>query len=433
MTATDLGTAGWFGMAAPNVFAKTFSPQNALVRGHGVRVQDAGGRWYLDARSSLRTLTLGYSHPRVVQAVRQQVEQLPYATTVGYFRPSSVAVEYADELARQMPPSLRHVRFGNCGSQMTDTALLLSRFVRRLRGEHERTEVIALEHAFHGSGAGPSALSGDPYLHEKCRPLLTPSVHHVPPPGPGEADAGVAAVAELIDRIGAERVTAVFLEPVLGRTTTILPDRYVRGVGDLCRRAGIHLVFDEVSTGMGRTGAITRASQLGVVPDLLVLSKGMTSGYVPTAALLLADGIFDDIKDMPFPGFPVGSTTDGHPVAMAAGLAVLHVLTHDRILENVLDRGDQLRVGIERLRRRHAAIGPVRGVGLMTLVELVERDGSPWEFPKIESFRLLAESYGLLMLTQAKGIELAPPLILSADECDEVVELLDRALRGFGS
>jgi adenosylmethionine-8-amino-7-oxononanoate aminotransferase len=375
----------------------------------------------------LRTVTLGHSHPAVVAALQRQLAELQFCPSVGYGRPATVAVDYAEALAARLPEGLRHVRFGNSGSQMVDAAVLLSRFVRHRLGEPERTAVLALRGGFHGSGGGPSALTDDAFLHAHTGPLIG-DVHYVPCPGEQWTATSelTAAVEQALGEVGPERVTAVLIEPVLGRSVTIFPAAETQRLAALCRRHGIHLVFDEVSTGMGRVGSLTRAQQVDICPDLLVLSKGMTSGYVPVGCLAVSDEIFDGVFDVPMPGFPVGSTTDGHPLAMAAGLAVLETLDEGNILSQTRKMGEYLRDELRRL--NEPRIADVRGIGLLNMVVLHRPDGTPWPFEDVERLRYLAEDRGVLLATHDSAVEISPPLVISQAECDTIVAVLAECL-----
>lgn len=423
--------SGWFGLAPPNLFADEFRHEATCVSGQGIWLHDRAGRRYLDARSSLRTVTLGHGHPTLITALNRQIRDLQFCPSVGYGRPATVAVEYAEALAARLPEGLRHVRFGNSGSQLTDTAVLLSRFVRRRCGEPRRTVVLALQGGFHGSGAGPSALTDDPFVREHFGPL-SPDIRHVPCPGerwsPGSDLAG--AVEQALHEAGPDRVTAVVLEPVLGRSITVFTAAQLTGLAELCRKHDVHLVFDEVSTGMGRIGAVTRASQVQVVPDMLVLSKGMTSGYVPVGALAVSDEIFGHVFDIPMPGFPIGSTTDGHPLAMAAGLAVLRVLDEENLLERTRHGGEYLRDALRRLGNLHPTITEVRGAGFLTMVVLADEDGAPWSFDRVEHLRRLMEDSGVLVASHESALEISPPLITDAEACDTIVSVLGDCLHG---
>src|ERR671928_1579154 len=365
--------AAWHDIKPMRKLLDKLSPDRFFVEGRGSRIRDAGGRWYLDARSSLWNVTLGYDNARVVDAMTAQLRTLPFTNAIRYERPSALVPQYAATLRERLPGF--RFRFGHSGSQMTEASVLLSRFLRRLADETDRDLVLALEESYHGTGAGAGALSGEPFFHVACGPVL-PAVRHVPGPpslrgrAPEDVAAdGLEAIAAVLEEVSPERVTAILVEPVLGSRALPFPREYLTGLRDLCTRHGIHLILDEVTTGWGRVGAYTRAQQLGVEADLVVLGKGLAAGYTPLAALAVADELFDQAFD-PENGwpFPVGSTTDGHPLAMAAGLAVLDVLEQDGVLAGVGERGAALEEELRRLADESPYVTDVRGVGLLWAV-----------------------------------------------------------------
>jgi 4-aminobutyrate---pyruvate transaminase len=424
--------AAWHGMTPMAKLLERLNSSDFFVEGRGRRIRDAAGRWYLDARSSLWNVTLGYDDERIVEAIVRQLRTLPFTTAIRYDRPSAVMVEYANALAQRLPSGLGRLRFGHSGSQMTEAAVLLSRFVRRSRGEPARDVVVALHESYHGTGAGAGALSGEPYFHESCGPLL-PRVRHVEAPVPTRGESPQEATARGIGAIEAALpagdVTAVMVEPFLGSRGYVFDPTYLRRLRSLCTAHDVHLIFDEVTTGLGRVGAYTRAEQVDVFPDMIVLGKGLTSGYVPLAALALNDDIYESAANAADGSpFPLGSTTDGHPLAMAAGLAVLEVLERDGVLGRVEAVGGYLAARLRELAAEVAAIADVRGLGLMWAIDLAEEDGTPWTVPQLDELRLAVEERGVLVSVVLGAITIAPPLTITFDEIDEVVTALEGEL-----
>lgn len=414
--------AAWHGLSPMADFFRDSDPGMFLVSGSGSHVTDAAGRTYLDARSSMWNLTLGHSCGPVKEAMRRQLDQLPSGTVLRYEHPPAVAVEYAARLAALLPAPLRHVRFGNTGSQMTEQAAMLSRFHRRMTGQPDRNHVIAVHHGYHGTGPLATALTGEPILHDWSAPLDT-HVRHVTAPTWPE-------ILALITEIGPERVTAVMVEPVLGSAITPADLAFLESLVTECRARDIHVIVDEVTTGFGRTGTMTVTERLCVVPDMVVLGKGISAGYFPLAALVVAAPIFDALADPPLRlGFPNGSTTDGHPVGMAAGLAVLEIVTADGFLEEVRETGRHLVGLIGDALADEPAVGPVVGEGMMLAMGLGHSDGTPWSVAEVNRFRLTCRDHGLLTSYGPGFLPLMPPLTLTRPECAELVDRLRAALR----
>ncbi|MDG4795549.1 aminotransferase class III-fold pyridoxal phosphate-dependent enzyme [Micromonospora sp. WMMD1082] len=393
--------------------------RSAVTQGKGCWVQDAAGTWYLDARAAMWNATLGYQAQRVVEAMCDQLRRLPVAQVIRYEEPPEVALEYARRLVGALPDPLNHVRFGSTGSQMTSAAVLLSRFVRKVRGETHRTKVIAFTNGYHGTGGIASALTGERQMHALQAPLA-PDVHHVKP-------WNLEALARMVDRHGPEQVTAIIVEPIMGTDVLAAPDGALRQIRDLCDRYDIHLIADEVTTGFGRTGVMSVMVDRQVLPDLLILGKGITSGYFPLAALVSTDAIFDEAISRPGYVFPHGCTADGHPVGMAAGLAVLDELADGSLFAQVRRVGERLR---ERLRDQAASTGlvhDVRGAGLMIGVELRDGDERPGA-AAMTAVRRACQKAGLLLTTTNNTLVLMPPLVLTEADADEIVTRLVRAL-----
>ncbi|XTZ17187.1 aminotransferase class III-fold pyridoxal phosphate-dependent enzyme [Micromonospora echinospora] len=413
--------AVWHGLSPMTDFFRDADPGQFLVEGDGNHVVDAAGRRYLDARSSMWNLTLGHSCEPVKEAMRRQLDTLPSGTVMRYEQPPVVAVEYAARLAGLMPAPLRHVRFGNTGSQMTEAAAMLSRFHRRMTGQPDRRYVVAVHNGYHGTGPLATALTGEPILHEWSAPLDA-YVRHVTAPTLPE-------ILALVEEIGVERVTAVVVEPVLGSDIGAVSLPFLESLVAECRARDVHLVVDEVTTGAGRTGTMTVSERLAVAPDMVVLGKGLSAGYFPLAALVVGTPIFDALADPPLRlGFPNGSTTDGHPIGMAAGLAVLDVLTAPGFLAGVRETGRHLVELLTGLAGEPGA-GPVVGEGMMLRLGLAHDDGTPWSVREVNRFRLTCRDHGLLTSYAPGFLPLMPPLTLSRAECGELVDLLRAALR----
>lgn len=415
---------------AISAFLKTLSIGEMFVEGRGVRLRDVNGTWFLDARSGLWNVTLGYDNPRVREAIKRQVDVLPYANAIGYGRPSALSLDAANALVPHLPAHLNKIRYCSNGSQAVETAVLLSRFLHRVACAPERSTVFGMWRGFHGLGAGGGALTGIPYVHYQSGQLL-PDVLHAP--GPFESSGGGQSDLELaITAHGPERVAAVVVEPIVGEGGHVLSAEYLHSLARFCRENGIHFIVDEISTGMGRTGAFTRSEQLGLRPDIITLGKGMTSGYAPLAAVVLSDEIYARIREVPYDQqFVIGSTNDGHPLGLAASIAVATALTTDGVLDNVATRGEALGRRLAEVSRAHPHVAAVRGAGLMHAVELASPDGSASGGASATNLlRLAMEGHGVLVSTLAKwpAIMVVPPLVLTDDDVEEIVTALDRAL-----
>lgn len=412
----------WHGSVPMEMFLEgRLRTEKFLQEGSGIRVRDTAGRWYIDARSGCWNLGLGYSAQTVKDAISRQLDRLPNATTLSYERPAEVTVRYARALTKAA--GLPYVRLGNTGSQMTETAVMMSRFARLLEGSPQRTAVLSFEGSYHGLGPGGNAISGMTAGFNFCGPLM-PDVFHVPAGGRWTDN-----IRTKIDELGADRITCVILEPQMGIMGVIPDADDLRGLAALCRENGIHFIADEVTTGFGRTGAMSRCVELRIEPDMLVFGKNMTAGYIPIAALLVSEALYSLAANPNPPRFlPAGSATDGHPVAAAAGLAVLEVYERDGILDNVRRVGAYLHDRLQAVHAKRIGHGQVSGAGLMQSFPLTDSSGAPWSPQLRDRFRLIAEDRGVLLSVGAFGVWVVPPLVTTNEDCDEIAQVMDEAL-----
>ncbi len=419
--------------------------QGALVldSGRGAWVKDVDGREYLDAFAGLWCVNVGYGQQSVVQAAAAQMERLPYAT--GYFDfASEAAIRLAARLVELAPASLRHVYFTLGGSDAVDSAI---RYVTRYwnaRGQARRKHFIALERGYHGSssvGAGLTALKA---FHAGFDVPLA-SQHHIPshypyrnPAGPDPQaiiQASVAALRGAVQEIGPERVAAFFCEPVQGSGGVIVPPRgWLRAMHDCCRELGILMVVDEVITGFGRTGPLFACEAEGVEPDLMILAKGLTSGYAPMGAVMLSEEVYAGIADGTARDLPVGHghTYSGHPVSAAVGLEVLRLYLEGGLLANGQAQAPRFAAGLQGL-LAHPLVGDARQRGLLGALELVadKRSKRPFDPSLRLSERVSAAALrnGLIFRAFTDNIlGFAPALCYGAAEFDQLFERLARVL-----
>lgn len=400
-----------------------FDDGRFIVQGEGARVRDASGRWFLDGRSSCWILGLGYSAQPVKDAIQRQLRELPFGTIFEHNKIPEVTVRYARALSDIFGPALPFMRLGTHGSQMTETAVLLSRFVRTIEGTPERTAIVSFEGSYHGLGPAASALSGCLASLDlnSCGPLL-PDVHFAAAEGSWADN-----VRQVLEELTPERVTAVLVEPQItdrGPSPQDLVD-----LAALCRSVGVHVIADEVMIGFGRTGAMSRCLDLGIQPDMLVLGENMTSGYVPIGALLISEPLYNIAYDPDPPRVLTSSaTTDGHPIAAAAALAVLDVYEREGILEHVRRVGSFLQRRLQAVHDKRLGVGKVAGAGLMQSFELRKPSGERWEQELGELVYETCEENGLLISCEESHVWLFPPLIVTEEECEEIATILDASL-----
>jgi adenosylmethionine-8-amino-7-oxononanoate aminotransferase len=422
----------WHGSAPMADFFRDSDPGMFLVSGSGCTVTDRAGREYLDARSSMWNVTLGYSCEPVKEAIRTQLDTLPSGTVMRYEHPTQIAADYAARLAASLPDPLDYVRFGNTGSQMTESAAMLSRFYRRMTGEKDRDIVITVLGSYHGTGPLATALTGEEVFHRFSAPIDGFVCHAATPTVEDQSEDPVRPVVELIDSLGTDRVTAVMIEPVLGTFVRPVPHRYLNRLAQVCRARGIHLIADEITTGAGRTGRMTVSERLESVPDMMVLGKGLSAGYFPLSALAVSRSIYDALAGTEHRvGFLNGSTTDGHPLGMAAGAAVLDLITAPGFFESVREKAVFLTALLRDGLADIPAVSAVGGEGMMIGIELAHPDRTPWSLTDVNRLRLACRDHGLLTSFSIGVLPLMPALTMSRADCGELVLRLGKALREF--
>nr|WP_175798375.1 aspartate aminotransferase family protein [Burkholderia anthina] len=419
------------------------------VAGDGIEIVDSTGKRYIDACGGAAVSCLGHSNQRVIDAIKRQAQQLPYAHTS--FFTTEVAEELADRLVDAAPAGLEHVYFVSGGSEAIEAALKLARQYFVEKGEPSRRHFIARRQSYHGNTLGALAIGGNAWRREPFLPLLI-EAHHVSPcyayrdQLAGETDEAYAQrladeLEQKIVELGAENVAAFVAETVVGATAGAVPPvrTYLKKIRAVCDKYGVLLILDEIMSGMGRTGYLFACDEDGVAPDLLTIAKGLGAGYQPIGATLVSDRIYRTIVDgSGF--FQHGHTYLGHATACAAALEVQRVIAEDKLLDNVKARGEQLRASLREHYGAHPHVGDVRGRGLFVGVELVrDRDTKATFDPASKlhaAVKREAMQRGLMVYPMGGTIDgvhgdhilIAPPFICTAQQIDTIVERLSGAI-----
>jgi adenosylmethionine-8-amino-7-oxononanoate aminotransferase len=417
-----------------------------MVEGRGSTLIDAEGKEYIDGMAGLWCVNAGYGQERLVEAAANQMRRLPYTSLS---RPAPVALELAERLASILPGDLNHVVFVNSGSEAVETALKVARQCMRQRYPRQnRHKIIARYRGYHGWTMGALSATGQQVRKNHHEPVLGGAIHVRPPDlfrlfagvSPSEAARQLAQeLEETIEFEGPETIAAFIGEPIIGGGGVIVPpEEYWPAVRAICDKYGILLIHDEVITGFGRTGTLFGCEQWGVVPDIMTMAKGISSGYVPLAATAVTDGVFDQFKGDAAENvqFNQLSTYGGHPVACAVGLENLKIIDEERLVENSARMGAILQAGLRELQAQHPIVGEVRGKGLLCGVELaVPGTTEPLAADKVNKVMAEAQARGVLVgknVSTVKRLEctitLSPPLVITQAEVERVVNALDEAL-----
>jgi 4-aminobutyrate aminotransferase len=395
-----------------------------VERGSGAVIQDVDGNLFLDFTAGIAVNATGHCHPHVVEAITHQANRLLHMSgTDFYYQPQ---IDLSQRLAELAPGGPHRVFFTNSGAEALEAALKLARW------HTGRSRAIAFFGAFQGRTYGAMSLSGSKLVHRRGFTPLVPDIHHVPYPRRCEScsvsDCGcVRQIEETILRRTAppDEVAAIFVESIQGEGGYhVPPPGFLPGLRELCDRHGMLLVVDEVQSGMGRTGKMFAYQHWGVEPDIICLAKGIASG-MPLGAIIARDEVMD------WPSGSHASTFGGNPVSCRAALATLDLL-ESGYMANAAQRGEQLRQGLREIRHKHTELGDVRGLGLMTAVDLV-RSHDPYEPDPALRDRIVQAAFrhGLLLLGCGESaIRFCPPLCVSAAQVDTGLTVLAGVLAG---
>ncbi|HEY7363441.1 MAG TPA: aspartate aminotransferase family protein [Methylomirabilota bacterium] len=413
-------------------------PDTDLVIDHaeGVWVWTERGKKLLDGFAGLAVVNVGHGRREIAEAIAEQTTRLAYYPTTRQFS-NRPAAELAATLARLTPGDLDYSFFAVSGAEANERAMQMARHYWLATGQPGKHKVLSLQGGYHGGTMGTFAVCGLPQLTAAYTPLHVPGFIKVAPPypfrdrGPGTDEALIerragelraALVAE-----GPDTVSAVIMEPVISSGGFIMPPiGWLRAVRALCDELDVLMIADEVITGFGRTGRWFGCEHDGVVPDLMTVAKGITSGYIPLSAAIarrrLADAFPENAKqENVHPG-----TYSAHPVACAAALANIRLMEKDGLVANAAAMGTRLLEGLQQAVGKRRIVGEVRGRGLMVCAELVEPDGSgrPLDPELVGKLDRKAWDRGAIVYARGRVVRLAPPLCITRDEVDRLVDIV---------
>jgi 4-aminobutyrate aminotransferase len=400
-----------------------------VERGEGAIVQDVDGNRFLDFNAGIAVVATGHSHPHVVAAIQHQAAKLLHMSGTDFYYGNMV--ELAEKIAALAPGDTpKRVYFGNSGTEAVEAAMKMARY------STGRQQFIAFFGSFHGRTLGSLSLTGSKSIQKKGFSPLLPGVHHVPYPncyrcpfGQTPADCSVECIKHIEDvlirhLVPSDEIAAIFFEPVQGEGGYVVPPRkFVDELQELARRYRILLVFDEVQSGMGRTGKMFAAEHFEAVPDIMALAKGIASGMPLSATVARADV-------MQWRPGAHASTFGGNPVCISAALATIELLEQE-LIDNAARIGAQIMNRLREWPRRFPVVGDVRGLGLMIGVEFVRDQSTKERAPEIrDDVERMAFECGVLVLgCGPNSLRLCPPLVVTKDQADFAVDTLEKCLR----
>ena len=414
-----------------------------IERGEGIHVIDSAGNRYIEALAGLWSVAVGFSEERLVQAAAAQMRKLPYGHSFAH-RSHNPAIDLAEKLVRMAPVPMSKVFFTNSGSEANDTVMKLLWYRANAMGQPQRKKIISRIRGYHGITIASGSLTGLPYNH-KSFDLPLPGVIHVGCPhfwregrdGESEEDFASRLAAELDETIrqeGPETIAGFIGEPLMGAGGVVVPPTgYWEKVQAVLRSHDIPLIADEVICGFGRTGRMFGSETFGMTPDIMVVSKQMTSSYLPMAAVLVNGRIFEPIADETarIGTFGHGFTASGHPVAAAVSLENLKIIEERDLV------GQAARVGAHLQRRLRELsdlplVGEVRGIGMIAAVELVADRATKAPHGTVGALGAAAaaamQAEGVLVRALGDTLAVCPPLIATEADTDAIVDAFHRAL-----
>ncbi|MBI5258615.1 MAG: aspartate aminotransferase family protein [Burkholderiales bacterium] len=411
-----------------------------ITRAEGIYLWDSEGHKILDAMSGLWCVNVGYGQQALIDAAARQMKELPFYNA--FFQTATPpAIELAELLAEVSPPQFKHVFFAGSGSEGNDTVVRMVRRYWDILGQPERQVIISRHNAYHGSTMAGASLGGMSGMHAQGG-LPIPGIEHINQPywvenghGLGRDEFGLVAarwLEEKIRIIGPEKVAAFIGEPVQGAGGVIIPPAtYWPEIQRICDKYGILLVSDEVICGFGRTGRWFGCETFGMKPDLMTFAKGVTSGYVPLGGVMVGERVARVLIDQGGE-FEHGYTYSGHPVACAVGLANLRLIRELGLVERVHDDvGPCLAEAFASL-REHPLVGDAEACGLMGALLLVRDKASLAPFPHQVGIGMVCRGHcfanGLIMRAVGNRMIIAPPLVITRTQIDEMTTLIRRCL-----
>lgn len=425
----DVSSANWCARDAAVVWhgftqMGCYADNSPLIveRGEGCELIDVDGRRYLDAISSLWVTTLGHCVPELDDAVREQLGRVAHSTMLG--NGNRIAIEFAEALMRVVPVDDGHVLFASDGAAAVEQALKIAFQYWTNQGERRRSKYLAFGDAYHGDTIGGLSLGAGGFGTDVFDPLRFPVLR-----APSFSDPRAMQVAAAMVLEHADRLAAVVVEPLVQGAAGMLTASTgeFAQLQDACRRTGALLICDEVATGFGRTGTLFASEQCGLRPDLMCLGKGITGGYLPMSATVANRRVYDAFlgPDLSARTFYHGHSYGGNALAAAVALRHLELMQRWNVLDNVRARSAQLRALLQPVH----ALGVVKDVRLVGLMCAIELAGDSSERRLARRTAAAMVQRGVLARSLGSNIILVPPLTITADQIDRIVNTLTEAIR----
>ncbi|MEB3101779.1 aminotransferase family protein [Ferviditalea candida] len=419
-------------------------PMVLMEKGQGIYLYDFNGKEYIDGLSSLWNVNIGHGRAELAEAAREQMSRLAFSHSFNRFSHRG-AIELAEKLASLTPGDLSVTQFTSGGSESNDTAFKLARHYFKLKGQPNRYKIISRYRAYHGISMGATSATGIPVFRQMGGPLAEGFLHAAAPYcyRCEEEDCtgySIKSIEDIIQSEGPKTVAAVIVEPIQGAGGVIVPPLgYLKEIRRICDKYGILMIADEVITGFGRTGKWFGVEYDGVVPDMMSIAKGITSGYIPLGGVVIRGSIHQELvaNSQESAILPHGFTYSGHPTACAVALKNLEIMADEKLVDNAAKMGLLLQEGLKKMRDELDIVGNFMSRGLIGSIEIVQEKATKKPFSKElnAANRVFAKALENGLITRAISIDqtdmvaVCPPLIINELELQRMLDILYESIK----
>ncbi|MBP1931408.1 aspartate aminotransferase family protein [Ammoniphilus resinae] len=398
-------------------------PAFIFTDGEGVYLKDISGKTLIDGMSSLWNVNVGHGREELGQVALEQMKKLGYSSSFATFS-HEPAILLAAKIAEMTPGDLNAIFYTSGGSESNDTAFKIVRHYWNLKGQPEKKKIISRKRGYHGVAMGATSATGIPVFHAMSGGLLPDFLH---------VDAfSTQSLRDMIEAEGADTIAAFIAEPIQGAGGVHIPQdpHYFQRVREICDEYNILFIADEVITGFGRTGKMFAMEHWGVVPDLMSIAKGITSGYAQLGGVVISEKIHSELINLSKDTFFHGFTYSGHPVACAVALRNIEIIESENLVENSRVMGQEMLKGFQWLQQEIDIVGEVRGLGLVGAIEIVKDKATGERFESPLSPKIVAEAANRGLICRCVTFEgsdtlvFAPPLVINKEEINKMIHIL---------
>lgn len=399
-------------------------PGFIFTEGKGIYLKDIRGKTVIDGLSSLWNVNIGHGREEPGQAAMEQMKKLAFSSTFSTNSHEPVIL-LAEKVAQMVPGDLTMTFFTSGGSEANDTAFKTVRYYWNLKGYSNKKKIISRKKSYHGVSVGAASATGLPAFRDF--PSLAPDFLYV--------DSSIESLKELIQKEGAETIAAFISEPIQGSGGVNLPpENYFKEVRELCDKNDILFIADEVITGFGRTGKKFGIENFGVIPDIMCIAKGITSGYAPLGGMVISEKLKQELTELSDAIYMHGYTYSGHPMCCAVALKNIEIIEEENLMENVRNMGDEMQKGFKWLQGRHEVISDIRGIGLLGAIEFMKDKETQTRFDESIAVKATLEAlnHGFLgrsiVYEGQDTLAFAPPFCINKEEVETIISIIDQSL-----